>query len=318
MLAYAFRRILLVIPTLLAVAILVFFVLRVVPGDIVEIKLAAEGGIISAEEIQKEKERLGLDDPILVQFYKYMIGLPRGDLGISLWTENNVTTEIMSRIGLSFELAILSTLLAVVIAFPLGTISALYRGSLLDYIIRIVTIGGIAVPSFWFGMLLIMLILATFGNLPPLGTISIFDDPKTNLYQMIWPALSVGYRYSSVVARMLRSSILEVLSEDYIRTARAKGVFERIVIVKHGMRNALLPTVTVIGLEFAFLLGGLVVTESVFNLNGIGKLFVDSVVRNDLNLLQGLVLTVATAFVVVNLLIDLFYAALDPRIRYQS
>ncbi len=318
MLAYAFRRILLVIPTLLAVAILVFFVLRVVPGDIVEIKLAAEGGIISAEEIQKEKERLGLDDPILVQFYKYMIGLPRGDLGISLWTENNVTSEIMSRIGLSFELAILSTLLAILIAFPLGTISALYRGSLLDYIIRIVTIGGIAVPSFWFGMLLIMLILATFGNLPPLGTISIFDDPKTNLYQMIWPALSVGYRYSSVVARMLRSSILEVLSEDYIRTARAKGVFERIVIVKHGMRNALLPTVTVIGLEFAFLLGGLVVTESVFNLNGIGKLFVDSVVRNDMNLLQGLVLTVATGFVLVNLIIDLLYAALDPRIRYQK
>ena len=173
-------------------------------------------------------------------------------------------------------------------------------------------------PSFWFGMLLIMLILATFGNLPPLGTVSIFDDPKTNLYQMIWPALSVGYRYSSVVARMLRSSILEVLSEDYIRTARAKGVFERIVIVKHGMRNALLPTVTVIGLEFAFLLGGLVVTESVFNLNGIGKLFVDSVVRNDMNLLQGLVLTVATGFVLVNLIIDLLYAALDPRIRYQK
>ena len=318
MLAYTIRRILLVIPTLLAVAVLVFFVLRVVPGDIVEIKLAAEGGIISAEERQKEKERLGLDDPIMVQFYKYMIGLPRGDLGISLWTENNVSEEIMSRIGLSFELAILSTILAVLIAFPLGTISALYRGSILDYVIRIITIGGIAVPSFWFGMLLIMLILATFGNLPPLGTISIFDDPKTNLYQMIWPALSVGYRYSSVVARMLRSSILEVLSEDYIRTARAKGVFERIVIVKHGMRNALLPTVTVIGLEFAFLLGGLVVTESVFNLNGIGKLFVDSVVRNDLNLLQGLVLTVATGFVLVNLIIDLLYAALDPRIRYQK
>ena len=163
-----------------------------------------------------------------------------------------------------------------------------------------------------------MLVLATIGTLPPLGTVSLFADPLVNLQQMIWPAISVGYRYSSVVARMLRSSILEVLSEDYIRTARAKGLYEKIVIVKHGMRNALLPTVTVIGLEFAFLLGGLVVTESVFNLNGIGKLFVDSVVRNDLNLLQGLVLTVATAFVVVNLLIDLFYAALDHRIRYQS
>lgn len=318
MLSYAIRRILLTIPTLIAVAVLVFFVLRVVPGDIVEIKLTAEGGMVSEEEIMREKERLGLNDPIMVQFYKYMIGLPQGDLGISLWTENNVSSEIAARIGLSFELAILSTVLAVLIAFPLGTLSALFRGSILDYVIRLLTIGGIAVPSFWLGMLIIMMLLATVGKLPPLGTVGLFEDPLTNLYQLIWPALSVGYRYSSVTARMLRSSILEVLSEDYIRTARAKGVFERIVIVKHGMRNALLPTVTVIGLEFAFLLGGLVVTESVFNLNGIGKLFVDSVVRNDLNLLQGLVLTVATGFVLINLIVDLLYAALDPRIRYQK
>jgi len=318
MLSYAIRRILLTIPTLIAVAVLVFFVLRVVPGDIVEIKLTAEGGMVSEEEIMREKERLGLNDPIMVQFYKYMIGLPQGDLGISLWTENNVSAEIAARIGLSFELAVLSTVLAVLIAFPLGTLSALFRGSILDYVIRLLTIGGIAVPSFWLGMLIIMMLLATVGQLPPLGTVGLFEDPLTNLYQLIWPALSVGYRYSSVTARMLRSSILEVLSEDYIRTARAKGVFERIVIIKHGMRNALLPTVTVIGLEFAFLLGGLVVTESVFNLNGIGKLFVDSVVRNDLNLLQGLVLTVATGFVIINLLVDLLYAALDPRIRYQK
>ena len=318
MLSYAIRRILLTIPTLIAVAVLVFFVLRVVPGDIVEIKLTAEGGMVSEEEIMREKERLGLNDPIMVQFYKYMIGLPQGDLGISLWTENNVSSEIAARIGLSFELAVLSTVLAVLIAFPLGTLSALFRGSMLDYVIRLLTIGGIAVPSFWLGMLIIMMLLATVGQLPPLGTVGLFEDPLTNLNQLIWPALSVGYRYSSVTARMLRSSILEVLSEDYIRTARAKGVFERIVIVKHGMRNALLPTVSVICLEFAFLLGGLVVTESVFNLNGIGKLFVDSVVRNDLNLLQGLVLTVATGFVLINLIVDLLYAALDPRIRYQK
>ena len=318
MLKYAIKRILLMIPTLLAVAVIVFLVLRVVPGDIVELKLTAEGGEVSLEQIEAEKTRLGLNDPLHVQFVKYMSGLPRGDLGISLWTEEPDSEEIAARIGLSFELALLSTLLAVIIAFPLGTLSALFRGTILDYIIRLLTIGGIAVPSFWLGMLLIMLVLATIGTLPPLGTVSLFADPLVNLQQMIWPAISVGYRYSSVVARMLRSSILEVLSEDYIRTARAKGLYEKIVIVKHGMRNALLPTVTVIGLEFAFLLGGLVVAESVFNLNGIGKLFVDSVVRNDLNLLQGLVLTVATAFVVVNLLIDLFYAALDPRIRYQS
>ena len=302
MLKYALKRILLMFPTLLAVAIIVFLVLRVVPGDIVALKLTAEGGEVTLEQIEAEKTRLGLNDPMHIQFIKYMSGLPKGDLGISLWTEEPVSEEISARIGLSFELALLSTFLAVLIAFPLGTFAALYRGTFIDYIIRLLTI---------------MLVLS-FGNLPPLGTVSLFVDPLTNFNQMIWPAISVGYRYSSVVARMLRSSILEVLSEDYIRTARAKGLYEKIVIVKHGMRNALLPTVTVIGLEFAFLLGGLVVTETVFNLNGIGKLFVDSVVRNDLNLLQGLVLTVATSFVVINLIVDLCYAALDPRIRYQS
>jgi peptide/nickel transport system permease protein len=272
MLKYTIKRILLMIPTLIAVAVLVFVVLRVVPGDIVAMKLTAEGGEVSIEEIEKEKTRLGVNDPLLKQFTKYMIGIPQGDLGISLWTENPVSEEISARIGLSFELAILSTILAVIIAFPLGTIAALYRGSKIDYLIRLITIGGIAIPSFWFGMLLIMLVLS-FGKLPPLGTVSLFVDPLVNLNQMIWPAISVGYRYSSVVARMLRSSILEVMSEDYIRTARAKGLFERVVIIKHAMRNALLPTITVIGLEFAFLLGGLVVTETVFNFKWYWKAF---------------------------------------------
>jgi peptide/nickel transport system permease protein len=256
MLKYALKRILLMFPTLIAVAVIVFLVLRVVPGDIVELKLAAEGGEVTLEQIEAEKTRLGLNDPLHIQFVKYMSGLPRGDLGISLWTEDPVSEEISARIGLSFELAILATLLAVIIAFPLGTLAALFRGTFIDYIIRIVTIGGIAVPSFWLGMLLIMLVLA-FGNLPPLGTVSLFVDPLTNFNQMIWPAISVGYRYSSVVARMLRSSLLEVLSEDYIRTARAKGLLEKVVVVKHGMRNALLPTVTVIGLEFAFFTWGI-------------------------------------------------------------
>ncbi|MFT5182392.1 MAG: peptide/nickel transport system permease protein [Alphaproteobacteria bacterium] len=318
MLLYIVRRVLLMIPTLLGVVILIFLLLRVVPGDIVEAKLTAEGGQVTDEQIMAERVRLGLADPISIQFVNYMGGLLQGDMGISLWTERPVVDEIGTRIGLSIEVAILSTILAVLIAFPLGTLAALYRGTWFDYLIRIITIGGLAVPSFWLGILIVMALLATVGTLPQLGTVSIFADPMVNIGQLIWPALSVGYRYAAVVARMLRSSILEVLSEDYIRTARAKGLLERIVIVKHGMRNALLPTITVIGLEFAFLLGGLVVTEQVFNINGIGKLFVDSVVRNDLTLLQGLVTVVATGFVIINLLVDLLYAALDPRIRYQS
>lgn len=318
MLRYTAHRFLLMIPTLIGVAIVVFLVLRVVPGDVVEVKMLSEIGDVTDEQIMAERIRLGLADPLTVQFVRYMTGLLQGDLGISLWTERPVIEEIGVRIGLSFQVAILSTVLAILIAFPLGTLSALYRGSWFDYVIRVITIGGLAVPSFWFGMLIVMALLATVGTLPPLGTTSLFADPLVTMNQLIWPAISVGYRYSAVVARMLRSSILEVLSEDYIRTARAKGLMEKVVIVKHGMRNALLPTVTVIGLEFAFLLGGLVVTEQVFNINGIGKMFVEAVVFNDLTMLQGLVLVVATGFVLVNLGVDLLYAALDPRIRYQT
>ena len=192
MLRYALKRILLMFPTLLAVAVLVFLVLRVVPGDIVALKLTAEGGEVTEEQIEAEKTRLGLNDPIHVQFYDYITGIPQGDLGISLWTEEPVAEEIGARIGLSFELALISTLLAVIIAFPLGTLAALYRGTMLDYFIRILTIGGIAVPSFWLGMLLIMLVLAVWGKLPPLGTVSIFADPLVNMSQMIWPLFQLA------------------------------------------------------------------------------------------------------------------------------
>jgi peptide/nickel transport system permease protein len=318
MLQYAVHRLLLVIPTLIGVAVLVFILVRVVPGDVVEVKLASEFGDVTKEQILAERTRLGLEDPLSIQFVKFMVGLPQGNLGISLVTERPVMKEIGSRIGVSIELAIYATLLSVIIAFPLGTLAALYRGTWFDYLIRIITIGGLAVPSFWFGMLIIMALLAFVGTLPSLDTKSIFEEPLANLYTLFWPALSVGYRYSAVIARMLRSSILEVLSEDYIRTARAKGLFERVVIVKHGLRNALLPTVTVVGLEFAFLIGGLVVTEQVFNINGIGKLFVEAVQFNDLTMLQGLVLVVATSFVLINVVVDLLYATLDPRIRYNG
>ena len=318
MLQYTVHRLLLVIPTLIAVAVLVFILVRVVPGDVVEVKLASEFGDVTPAQILAERKRLGLEDPLPIQFVKFMVGLPQGDLGISLVTERPVMHEIGGRIGVSIELAIYATILSVLIAFPLGTLAALYRGTWFDYLIRVFTIGGLAVPSFWFGMLIIMALLAFVGTLPSLDTKSIFEEPLANLYTLFWPALSVGYRYSAVTARMLRSSILEVLSEDYIRTARAKGLFERVVIIKHGLRNALLPTVTVVGLEFAFLIGGLVVTEQVFNINGIGKLFVEAVQFNDLTMLQGLVLLVATSFVLINVAVDLLYATLDPRIRYSG
>jgi peptide/nickel transport system permease protein len=210
----------------------------------------------------------------------------------------------------------MATILAVTIAIPLGTAAALFKDRWIDHAIRVFAITGLAVPSFWLGMLIILALLHSFNWIPPLTYVPIYQDPIRNLSQLIWPALAVGYRYSAVATRMTRSTLLEVLQEDYIRTARAKGVFERVVIARHAMRNAMLPVVTVVGLEFAFLIGGLVVTEQVFNLNGIGKLFVETVTRADYTMVQALVMLVAAFFIIVNFVVDLLYAWLDPRIRY--
>ncbi|MCC6781144.1 MAG: ABC transporter permease [Hyphomicrobiales bacterium] len=316
MLRYTFTRLLMMIPTLIGVAVLVFFLLRIVPGDVVEVKLRGDGGSVSQEMIDMERKRLGLDKPMISQFADWMIGLATLDLGRSMWTERPVMEEIGTRLELSMQVAIMATIIAVLIAVPLGTIAALMRDTWIDYLVRIVTIGGLSIPSFWFGMLIMLALLSLYGWLPPITYTPLYVDPAANLKQLIWPALAVGYRYCAVTARMIRSSLLEVLNEDYIRTARAKGVLERQVVWRHALRNALLPAITVIGLEFTFLIGGLVVTEQVFNLNGIGKLFVQSVSRNDFTLIQGMVMLIAVFYVITNLVIDLLYAAFDPRIRY--
>ncbi len=200
-----------------------------------------------------------------------------------MWTERPVMEEIAIRLELSLEVAILATLIAIMFAIPLGTMAALYRDTWIDYLMRIVTIGGISIPAFWFGMLIMLGLLAGFNWLPPITFTPIYVDPVANLTQLIWPAAAVGYRYCAVTARMIRSSLLEVLNEDYIRTARAKGVYEKLVISRHALRNALLPAITVMALEFTFLIGGLVVTEQVFNLNGIGQLFVQSIIAQRLH-----------------------------------
>jgi peptide/nickel transport system permease protein len=316
MLRYTVNRILLTIPTLLGVAVLVFFMLRIIPGDIVEVKLRGDGGAVTHETVEMERRRLGLDKPLAVQFKDWMVGVVTFDYGKSMWTERPVMEEIGVRLELSLEVAILATIIALLFAIPLGTLAALYRDTWVDYLMRIMTIGGISIPAFWFGMLIMLGLLAAFNWLPPITFTPIYVDPIANLTQLIWPAAAVGYRYCAVTARMIRSSLLEVMSEDYIRTARAKGVFENLVVSRHALRNALLPAITVIGLEFTFLIGGLVVTEQVFNLNGIGQLFVQSVARNDFTLIQGMVMLIAAFYVFVNLAIDLLYAVFDPRIRY--
>jgi peptide/nickel transport system permease protein len=316
MLGYIVNRILLMIPTLLGVAIIVFLMLRVMPGDIVALKLKADGGAVTQEVIEAERTRLGLNKSLPAQLADWLIGLVTLDFGKSMWTGQSVAYEISIRFALSLEVAILAALIAVIVALPLGTLAALHKDSWVDYVVRIVSIAGLAVPSFWPGMLVIMGLLTYFDWLPPITFTPFFQDPWTNLSQLIWPATAIGYRYSAVAARMTRSTLIEVLQEDYIRTTRAKGLRERVVVTRHAMRNALLPVVTVIGLEFAFLIGGLVVTEQVFNLNGIGKLFVEATTRGDYTMVQALVMLIATFFIVINFAVDLLYAGLDPRIRY--
>ena len=313
---YIVKRFLLMIPTMIGVAALIFFMMRVVPGDIVELRMSGESGFASKEQIAIERARFGLDRPLWRQFVEWMWGLARLDFGRSMWTGASIGSEIQLRFLLSLELAILATSVAVLLAIPLGVIAALKQDTWVDYAVRIFSIAGIATPSFWLGIVLILALLIVFKWLPPMVYTPPWVNPWQNLAQLIWPALAVGYRYSAVATRMTRSAMLEVLREDYIRTARAKGLWEKLILTRHALKNAMLPVLTVVGLEFAFLMGGLVVTEQVFNLNGIGMLFVQAVAHRDYTLTQALVLLVAAIFIVVNFLMDLMYAWLDPRIRY--
>jgi peptide/nickel transport system permease protein len=314
---YILRRFLLMIPTLFGVAVVVFLLLRVAPGDIVELKYGGVGAYVTKEAMDVERAQLGLDKPLWQQFGDWMWGIARFDFGTSMWTGRPITYEIAIRLQLSLQLAIMATIVAVLLSIPLGTIAALRQDTWVDYVVRVFSIAGLAMPSFWLGILMILGMLIFFRWLPPMFFTPIWVDPWANLSQLIWPALAVGYRYSAVATRMTRSAVLEVLREDYIRTARAKGLWEKLILTRHALKNAMLPVVTVIGLEFAFLIGGLVVTEQVFNLNGIGMLFVEAVTRRDYTMTQALVLLVSFTFIVVNFVMDLVYAWLDPRIRYQ-
>ena len=319
---YILKRILLMIPTLFGASVLVFFLLRLIPGDVCELRLAGTGLYEDQETIDICRDNLGLNQPLFIQFFDFLWGIVTFDLGESMWTGKPITYEIALRFELSLQVAIMATVTAILIAIPLGTISAIKQDTWIDYIVRTLSIAGIAIPSFWYGILIILGLLiftqAWFGApwMPPLDYVPIWVDPWRNLSQLIWPAIATGYRYSAVATRMTRSAMLEVLREDYIRTARAKGLLEKVIINRHALKNSLLPVVTIIGIEFAFLMGGLVVTEQVFNLNGLGKLFVESVINSDYSMTQSLVMVVVIVFVFTNFVVDIMYAWLDPRIRY--
>ena len=319
---YIIKRVLLVIPTLVGAAALVFFLMRLIPGDICVIRLGSGGGSFDESAVQACHVQLGLDRPILLQFVDFVWGFFRGDFGISMWSGKPVVSEIAARFPISLEITIMAVIVANLIAIPLGTISALRQNKPIDLVIRVISIAGLATPSFWLGILFILAILnvsqAAFGSpwMPPIDYVPLWQDPVRNLSMVIFPALTVGYRASAVTMRMTRSAMLEVLREDYIRTARAKGLIEQVIINRHALKNALLPVVTLIGIEAAFLIGGLVVTEQVFNLNGIGRLLVQSIQNQDYTMTQALVMLVVAAFVLTNTVVDLLYAWLDPRIRY--
>jgi peptide/nickel transport system permease protein len=299
----------------------VFILMRLVPGDICLVRLGSGGTSFTAEALNACHAEIGIDRPWILQYLDFLRGLVTLDLGNSMWSGKPVVMEIATRLPVSLEIAIVATIIAVIIAIPLGTISALRQNSWIDLLVRSFSIAGLATPSFWLGIMSILIVLdltqMATGRpwMPPIDYVPLWQDPLRNLSIIVLPALTIGYRYAAVSMRMTRSAMLEVLREDYIRTARAKGLMRRIIINRHALKNAMLPVVTVIGIEFAFLIGGLVVTEQVFNLNGIGRLMVLSVQNQDYTLTQALVMFVVTVAVLSNLAVDLVYAWLDPRIR---
>jgi peptide/nickel transport system permease protein len=314
---YLTKRLLLMIPTLLGVAAVVFVIMRVIPGDVTLLILGGDQtGRIDPKQVAAMRHELGLDQALAVQFGQWLWGVLRLDFGKSLWTGQPVIEEVLIRLPLSLEVAILATIVSVLLAIPLGMLAAVRQDTWVDYGIRVLSIGGQAIPSFWVGILVILFLVIYFGWGPPLEFTPPWVDPWANFQQLVWPVATIGYRYAAVTTRMTRSTVLEVLREDYIRTAWAKGLQARAVVIRHALKNAMLPVITLIGTEFAFLIGGLVVTETVFTLNGVGRFVVDAVAHRDYPVVQALVFLIAFCFVVVNLLIDLTYAWFDPRIRY--
>src|SRR5919201_680803 len=305
------------LPTLFGVALVTFLLIRVIPGDVVELRYSGDRGAVSQELLDRERARIGLDQPVWKQFVTWLWGVVRLDFGTSMWTGAPIWQEIKLRFALSLQVAIMATIISVILAIPLGVLAALKQDTWVDYAVRVFSIVGLATPSFWLGIVFILLLLIVFKWLPPMVYTPFWVNPWENVKQLIWPALAVGYRYSAVGMRMTRSAMLEVLREDYIRTARAKGLVQRLVLARHALKNEMLPVLTVIALEFAFLIGGLVVTEQVFNLNGLGLLFVQAVAHRDYTLIQALVMLVAGVFIVLNFLMDVGHAWLDPRIRYR-
>ena len=319
MLRYTTRRVLLFIPTIILATIMVFALFWIVPGDAAMMILTGDegdGGRVGDDELANLRHELGLDRPIHMQYVGWVSDLLRGDLGTSTWYRDSVLDELKGRFPITVELAVMAMLMAFVAAVPLGIISAVKQDTGIDYLSRVIALVGIAMPSFWIAILMIAGLAYFFGWLAPLGYANLWEDPFTNLQQVFFPALALAFHDLAFTARVTRSSMLEVLREDYMRTARSKGLNEWVVVGRHALKNALLPVITISAYKFGRLLGGVIIIEVIFVVPGVGTYLVDAIIHRDFVVLQGIILLTAAIILVLNLLTDLMYGVLDPRIRY--
>jgi len=312
---YIIKRLLLMIPTLLGVSILVFSLIRLLPGDAVTAMLL-EVSYVTPEDIERIREQLGLNVPFFEQYSRWILGIITLDWGESLWTGQPVLPSLVDAFYVTAELVIAATVFAMLLALPLGIISAIRQDKAIDYVARLFAIGGISLPNFWLAIMVILICSVYFNYLPPIGYVAPWENPWDNFQQFFFPAVVLGYGLSATKARMLRNTMLEVLRQDYIRTAYSKGLRERVVIVRHVLKNAFIPVLTLWGVSFARLMGGTVIIEVIFALPGVGRFMYEAILERDYPVVQGGTMFLATVMVMTNLVVDLCYAWLDPRIRY--
>ena len=312
---YILKRVIIAGVTLLGMSMLIFVLMRLAPGNITDIIFESAGYVDEADRHRLEAE-LGIDKPVAVQYMVWLGNFVRGDLGKSYRYELPAWEVIRPRLPVTLELAVLALGFSVLLGVPTGVVSAIRRGQPVDYALRVFSLAGLSMPSFWLGMLVILLLVRSLGWIPSMTYVSPFENLGANLFQFLLPALAVGYRSSALIMRITRSTMLEVLREDYIRTAWAKGQRGTQVVWRHAFKNASLPVITLIGIEFAFLIGGLILTETVFNLPGVARYLVDAIQGRDYPIVQNLAMLIAVVVVTANLVVDLLYTWLDPRIKY--
>ncbi|MDP3064450.1 MAG: ABC transporter permease [Chloroflexota bacterium] len=313
---YIVRRLILAVPTLIGASIVIFTLMRIVPGDVASLIVSGDAAFADPVAVAKVRQQFGLDQPLIKQYGSWVWKLLHGDLGESYWHKKRINDFIGGRITISLQLAIMATLVGVLISVPSGILSAIFQDTWLDYIVRMLSLAFLSIPHFWLGIMIILILIQLFSWSPSVKWVDFMEDPVGNLKITVWPAFVVGSGLGAVLSRLMRSSMLEVLRQDYVRTARSKGLVERVVLLRHCLKNAALPYVTFAGLSFALLMGGLLTTERVFNIPGMGSFLVTGLLNRDYPMVQSLVVTFTFTLIVINLAVDMVYSYLDPRIRY--